>query len=57
MFGLSIIKTKRLRKLWQQIDEKEATILLHERTIIDLRRQVEELTPKRDSNGRYTSKN
>lgn len=55
MFGISIIKTARLREMEKQLAQKDVNILRYEDTIADLREQVDDLTPKRDKGGRFIS--
>lgn len=64
MFGLSLIKTKRLRGLRRNNEEMAKTIDLHSETIGEQRKDIErltqevaDLTPKRDASGKFISKN
>ena len=63
IFGLSLTKTKKLRNLMRNNEEMAKTIDLHSETIGQQRKDIErltqevaDLTPKRDSSGRFISK-
>ncbi|MEZ3440171.1 hypothetical protein [Alistipes sp.] len=56
MLGLTIIKTAELQNMKRQIVEKDKTIDLFSKTIGELRKRVETLTPKRGHGGRFTKK-